>query len=498
MKLNHVNRDASEAAFGFLATSASTKPVHLAQVIFSNVLGSTHQSEELMTFVDKPGNSPSSELDEKYHNLFESSRDLTDEQLDNLRRRMRKVLNNDNALYTSTPQWSAMTSMSDWFVSYRTIGVSPSHFIWTVLKESDSGIEDKLTDQLRDHHDAISLLFRPLVKDGENNHVSVSPWKEPILGDAFNTGKTADNFVKGFGNLSSHLKEANREYDLNYARDLRRVVKFGGFLMYVYMANRNNEIRDSNCKDELVPLVFNFTGNRNNPVADASLESFRVVGSEVQLATRLGVKHVLDRDGYKDYSEDEIFSAIENRNFLDLNRKNDDKIAEDYEKFEQVFRASRDPENDTTFNRLVDAVSNVIHDFSNRFDTYTPQATAQTFAWRAGIIKPRGNRANKRWYQPDPEMLEPIILSVVEPGKQVSLQELSEKLRQRYGIIVGGTEKDRDHLAEWDIRLGASASESDPLNNQNYEGFKEAVYSLGYAEEYADGVTIVSVSGGEI
>lgn len=230
----------------------------------------------------------------------------------------------------------------------------------------------------------------------------------------------------------------------------------------------------------------------------ASLESFRVVGSETQLATRLGVKHVLDRDGYKSYDEDDVFREIENQNFLELNRNKQDKIDQDYEKFEQVFRASRDPEQDTTFHRLVDAVSNVIHDFSNRFDTYTPQSTAQTYAWRAGLLKPRGNRANKRRFRPDPEMLEPILLSVVEPGESMSLQELSEELRHRYGIIVGGTEQDRSHLAEWDIRLGASASESDPLNNQNYEGFKNAVSDLGYAEEYADGVTIVSVPEAEI
>ena len=129
---------------------------------------------------------------------------------------------------------------------------------------------------------------------------------------------------------------------------------------------------------------------------------------------------------------------------------------------------------------------------------YRTGSTAQTYAWRAGLLKPRGNRANKRRFRPDPEMLEPILLSVVEPGDSISLQELSEELRHRYGIIVGGTERDRSHLAEWDIRLGASASESDPLNNQNYEGFKNAVSDLGYAEEYADGVTIVSIPEAEI
>jgi hypothetical protein len=69
---------------------------------------------------------------------------------------------------------------------------------------------------------------------------------------------------------------------------------------------------------------------------------------------------------------------------------------------------------------------------------------------------------------------------------------LCSELRRRYGIIVGGTDLDRQHLAEWDISIGASRQESDPLKNRNYEGFKSAVKELGYAREYADGVTIVS------
>jgi len=144
-----------------------------------------------------------------------------------------------------------MTSMSDWFVAYRRLGVTPSQFIYTVLDESDSDINQKLTDQLQDHHDAISLLFRPLAKDGEKGNVTVSPWEEPVLGEAFGDGKIADEFVEGFETLSKHLKDSNGDYDLNYARDLRRTIKFGGFLLYVYMANRHNEIRDDGGKTNL-------------------------------------------------------------------------------------------------------------------------------------------------------------------------------------------------------------------------------------------------------
>jgi hypothetical protein len=306
-----VNGDASVAAFGFKATSASLKPVHLAQVMFSHTLETVRSPEDLFAFAEKPSRTPSSELDPQLKDLFESSQGMTNEQLDNLRQSMRQVLANDNALYASSPRHSAMTSMSDWFVAYRRIGVTPSQFIYTVLDESDSDINQKLTDQLQDHHDAISLLFRPLAKDGEKGNVTVSPWEEPVLGDAFGDGKIADEFVEGFETLSKHLKDSNGDYDLNYARDLRRTIKFGGFLLYVYMANRHNEIRDDGGKDEPVPIVLNYTGNRNNPVADASLESFRVVGSEIQLATRLGVKHVLDLQGYKDYSEEDVLRELE-------------------------------------------------------------------------------------------------------------------------------------------------------------------------------------------
>jgi hypothetical protein len=137
-------------------------------------------------------------------------------------------------------------------------------------------------------------------------------------------------------------------------------------------------------------------------------------------------------------------------------------------------------------------VADAIH--QSRYKTYTPVDTIQTFGWRSGIVKPRGNRANERRLSPDPEVLEAIILSVVTPSEQTSLQELCQRLRTRYGIIVGGTDDDREHLDEWDISVGASSVESDPLSNRNYEAFKQAAIDLGFAHEYADGVTIISTN----
>ncbi len=487
LAFNDINGEASTAAFGFKATSASLKPVHLAQVMFSHTLETVHSPDDLFTFAEKPSRTPSSDLEPHLKELFESSRGLTDEKLDNLRQKMRTVLANDDALYASQ-LGSAPTCTSDWFIINPSVGVTAGRFLYTLLNRAGEDIEQKLEEQLRDHHDAISLLFRPLVKDADESATTMKPWDEPVLGDAFADGCIAPEFVKGYTILSKHLK-SNGGTDLNYPRDLRRVVKFGSVAFYLYMVNRYDELQNRAQRDGRLPIVLNYTGGTDNPVADASLDCARTAHSEVQRATRLGVEAVLDRDGYKDYSEQDIYDQLDAHEFLDLNRKSEEKIEEDYETFQAIFEADPAPD---TFDRLVNAVSDAIHHSSSRFKTYTPQSTAQTFAWRAGILKPRGNRANKRRYRPDPEILEAILLSVIDPGDSMSLAELCEVLRTRYGIIVGGTENDRAHLEAWDIHIGASAAESDPLNNRNYEGFKQAVVDLGFAQEYADGVTIVT------
>jgi len=491
LKLNDVNGDASEWAFGFKATSRSLKPVHVAQVMFSHSLGHVHSPENLFKFVEKPSKTPSSELPDEIKDKFEINPREKDERLDQIRQTLRKVLANDNALYTSQ-RGSAPTCTSDWFVISPSAGTTVGRFLYHLTKEGDAELNDRINDQLTDHHDSISVLFRPLVKDAEKKSAPKKSWQEPGADDALDDEKIASDLAGGFGTLSSHLKKPTAGA-VNYPRDLRRVVKFGSFALYAYMANRHNEIRDpKNSRDTRLPLLLNYTDETGNPVANASLECYGAVGTAVQAASRLGVEAVLDKQGYRDkseYDKEGLLEKIDNRELLDLNRQSDSKLEEDYETFRYLFEG--DPAEDV-FDQLVNTVTDAIH--QSRYKTYTPVDTIQTFGWRSGIVKPRGNRANERRLSPDPEVLEAIILSAVSPDEQISLQELCQRLRTQYGIVVGGTDQDRDHLDEWDISVGASSVESDPLSNRNYEGFKQAVIDLGFAHEYADGVTIISTN----
>jgi hypothetical protein len=487
---NDINADASVLTYGFKATSRSIKPVHLGQVMFNHTLGYQHDPELLFEFLQKPGKVPSAELSETIKERFEFThqRQAEDERLDRIRKTTRKTLANDNALYASQ-RGSAPTCTSDWFIIDPMTGVGAGRFLYQLIDRSGTAVADALTAQLSDHHDTLSVLFRPLVSDADREDATIKPWSEPDLGPAFADGHIATEFADGYATLGTHMKR-DRGGELNYPRDLRRVVKFGAFAFYLYLANRYNEIRDPDeARETRVPIVLNYTGDRDNPVADASLHCADTVQVEVRATAREGAREVLDRRGAKSFSESEILEQIDSRELLDLNRNKESKIETDYEIFRDIYTGDT---GDDGFEKLVNAMSDAIN--MSRYKTYTPLNTVETFGWRCGLLKPRGNRANERRYRPDPEMLEAILLTVVEPGESETLRVICDRLRRRYGLIVGGTDSDRAHLNEWGIEIGASVDEGAPLSNRNYDRFKQAVVDLGYAEEYADGVTIVSTT----
>jgi hypothetical protein len=476
--------EASERAFGFRATSSSLKPVHLTHIVFNNTLGHYQDLELLLQFIDRPSKTPSDELDDAVWDKFSYTRRPDEEEFDELRRFMRKVLNNDEAL-SSNQTWTAPTCTSELLVADPAGSVTAGRFVYTLLHRAGNGLEDKLEHQLKSPNDGISLLFRPLTKDADRETPATKPWTEPELGDAF-ADNIADEFVDGYTILSSHLQSGNHN-GRNYPRDLSRIMKFGSFVFYVYTVNRYNEIRDDGERSTRVPLLLNYTGGRENLVADASIDCASTAHSEIENATRLGVEKRLDEIGARSLDEDDVIEQLESRDLLNLHRNSDKKTEKEYNTFQEMFMVDTA---DSTFDKLVNTVNNAIH--LSQYNTYPPFNTIKTFGWRCGLLKPIGNRPNERWYRPDPEMLEAVVLSVLEPGQDMPLDQFCEKLRTRYGIIVGGTNTDRDHLNEWGISLGSSTDARDPLSNRNYEGFKRTLVDLDYASEYADGVTIIS------
>lgn len=491
LKANKVNAEGSSAAFGFKASSRSIRPIHLAHNLFVNIVGQKWPNPALLEFVERPSKVGWKDLDENLQSLVRASHSPPAERYDRLRRHLRAILDNDNALYRDQ-RWTAPTCTSERFLMEAAGASEIGRFVYNIVEEAGGHIEEKLQSQLKGTNDAISAAFRPLTRQAGPKSAKVSEWSGPELDEPFeNSHSVVHNLVQGFETLGLYVKGESGGRGPNFPRDLRRVLKFAGVSFYIYCVNRNTELEDEALDYNRLPLVMNYTGGRENPVAEASVESFLKGNSEVQLATRKGIAEVLDWKGGRSLTESEIHERIEEHSLF-VSAGGSDADDERHEEFRAMFESAP---HDDPFARLTEAMSEAIH-HSHLFEAYTPEATVQTFAWRVGLVKPRGNRANERRFRPDPEMLEAIIQSLVSPGEQVTLSELCERMRKEYGFIVGGTTEDRAHLREWGIRLGSSEAREDPLNSTNLRGFTDELVSLGLAERFADGVTVVGLTRG--
>ena len=175
---------------------------------------------------------------------------------------------------------------------------------------------------------------------------------------------------------------------------------------------------------------------------------------------------------------------VESDKFYAGRKRTGSKHEDAVETFKEMYDSSTEEDD---FEKLVDVLNNANH--LSLFKTYTPKGTIKSFGWRSGILKPRGNTRN-RYYEPDVELLEALILSVIKPDQKIPLVDLLKRLKEKYGILVGGTEEEEIHLEEWNISLGTTQDRVDPLK-KNYDGLKRILVDLGYAEEYADDVTMV-------
>lgn len=493
-ELRTINNRSSEIVFGFRPTSRSIKPVHLANVVASRCLGEARNiDKDVLHLLARPSDISMEELDEDIVSLFETERELTAEKLARVRRQMRNVVNNDDTVYKN-PKITGPTFTSDYLVTDPQImggemTRSTGRFVYELIRHTNGQLEEKIVRQLRDHHDGISLLVRPLIEntDSELQEVEYSSWDGPeIGGDPFERGHISPTLVEGFQTLGKHIKESKGKIN-NFPRDLERIVRFGCFSFYLYMVNRNQELGDAD-KGSRVPILFNYL-ERESPVGQASISCVNNAHSEVENASRRGITEYLNRSGLRAHEDGWITERLDDMRLIDVHREErGDKLERDYKTLRTLYDAT--PE-DSMFESFATAINNAIH--LSQFQAYPPRNTVQTFGWRSGIVRP-GKGAKNRWYEPDPEIIETLVMSVIGPNDAgMSLGDFLAELRERYGIIVGGSGQDRELLEKWGIQIGTSTEATDLLSGSNKEEFEQHLVNLGFAQEYADGVTIVSI-----
>lgn len=121
-----------------------------------------------------------------------------------------------------------------------------------------------------------------------------------------------------------------------------------------------------------------------------------------------------------------------------------------------------------------------------------PEDFAAGIGRMIGLVFPRVAGRGDKYFRPAPEFLDALVVSLLAPGEDVTMDEFWRRAGERFGVVSGalGT-RDQRLLAAWGVR------QATPTNLEaNARGLLAELIRMGHAREYADDVAMIRAGGG--
>jgi hypothetical protein len=110
-----------------------------------------------------------------------------------------------------------------------------------------------------------------------------------------------------------------------------------------------------------------------------------------------------------------------------------------------------------------------------------------TLALRSGLAQPRASRVPAKHFEPQPDTLRILVLSVPPIGDGlVPLGTLLDRLSETWGLVFGGRPEDAEELD----RLGYSGLDQDRDLTPNSDALVDLLTELGLATRFSDGLVM--------
>jgi len=484
------------------------EPVYVAHELFAFILEERgNLDEEFYKFAYKPNRVSCSELDTELINLFEPESTRTNSKIDSKRRAMYDVAHADTGFYVGAGFPKGPTVTSEWLLTEVDMFREVARYIYTLLVENDAPI-GAIGQELRRTTDAISHIFKPVLDSDasvtlRDSRTGFTPetYRDdeygPKTDDIFASEKISQNLADGMERLITHLKPENGQ--TLAPRDLTMIVRFGILAFFLFAINRANELSNQS-RDVFFPLFLNYTGTTTSEAAALSNECLSRAENELIRAMEKGVTsalHESDANAYQQFAQSdnqEILEVMLNSGPFGIDDDNEDLINHKRTLIKNMYSTS---DKSSNLECLAYAISKTIH--MKTFDYYVPEKSLIDLGKYSGFVQPwKGVKRPQLYFAFDRPLLEAVVLSVLptEGSRRLTLPDLCDRLRKRYGILVSGADELalQDHLGAWNISY--SDVGVGPLSQlgQNYDAVESELESLGLATKYADRVTIVSTN----
>ncbi len=469
---------------GFLPTSNSIKPPHIANGLFRECTGETCDTRDIHEWIvseRRKGAIPSTEIVDKYQEILWNGNQEDPENVKQVRYLLDEIFNQDNTVYPNY-DFSAFTICSHWLLKKRVSSeLNIGEFLFEILAKTIDGKRSPAIEliqrSLSRDDDDLTKLIKPIIAfPSENEKRSLSAVEFPD-DDEIQWNDCKQTIRTGFDNLAKNIISIHA--DTNSLLVLERMVNYAGFAAFLYLVDCHSAIYGG----ESIPILID-AGTELESIKKASEQSYTAAKKAVedyfiktiQQHIKPEISHNT-KSSCKRWIQDMVFSSVERESTIRPAIMN----------YFDSFCA----DGESPIAALAHSLQIAAYTFE--YKNNSPSDFCRVLGVRCGLIGPKGNRAKIKRFLINSFTLETIILSVLaeEDLDGIELKELGEKTASAYNILLG-TNAD----AEYSILQNANIAQNSPgdlrgdLTNNAF-ALSDTFISLGLARRFADGVTLV-------
>lgn len=485
-------RDARKAVdkvyVGFTPNGSSIKPVHIAGGALRCIYGSYNRTKSIkrMALVsDAKGNIPAgNEADTIYKLLSEDEKiedSVTENALESMRNVMQRLLSVDKGVYVVKGLKDGMISYSagsKYFLTSRAMYEDAGEFIGSIIRSYCPDLADYVKNVLDAGNDPITLLFEPVLEadmevfTDQNQHEDLPAFK--------NMNEITRWFVEGIRDGGNCLLDNFRHHP-NPLTQLRLF----NFFCIVNLIRYMTMLEAFYCGESIRPILLDFSGRSPSfsCVARMSEMSYTQMYKSINRFYAWGYAEWLDEQGY---TKDDLLTSE----------------TPVYEKGKSVSKASKD-ELDALWLLAKERASKesdeeVFLEFGETmYDMLALEASSHPVTYiralgtSSGLLYPPDKLHPNKRFVISQDILEMLLRSCVNSGEVINGMSIRERLWNRFGIVIGGSQFEMQKLQSGGMILQA---DEDALE-ENFSSFASTLESMDFAEVMADGILQIRMGG---
>lgn len=483
--MHELRKGVDQKYVGFRPESGSVKPVHIATGAFRVILGQSFTAEgikKLAYVIGAKGKTPKGNEPDKVIEYLtkHKSIDLTEvnlKQIESFRFMLQKLIDVDKGVYGINDSMLAYTAGACQFVTSKGIHEDAGEFIGGLIKEYCPLLSSHIAEILRKNSDAISLIFTPVLDKGDfdpietiHRHKEVMAFEKP--------NKALKNYINSLQDAGECLKTQLE----NHPNKLTQLRLFNLFCVYE-LIRYMSLLESFYCDGSFRPILLDFTKGKKGSISQTSGLCYSQLHKAISRFYAWGFAQELNNIGWSKIDLLKVdVPMYENKRELNV------KTREELKSMWDIAKVNIKPMTDEDA-RL--EVGMAINDMIAIVATSHPVNYMRKIGTDIGLLYPPTNFHTDKRFVLEDDILESLLRCCVKPDETVTSSELRNRLYNRLGIVVGGTEEDAAHLKNIGSIVCADA---DALVN-NFDLFADTLQRINFAEQLPDGIMQIRFGG---